>query len=293
MQGCNVPSEPNVVLVTGASSGFGLLAAIGLAKRGCHVFAGVRSPDREALVHESASAAGTAVRTVRLDVTDARQIEQAVGDVLAAAGRIDVLVNNAGFGMGGFFEDITDEELRRQFDTNFFGLAAVTRAVLPGMRIRRSGRVINISSIAGRIAQPALSAYSASKFALEGLSESLRLELMLYGIDVVLIEPGTYKTDIWGRNRGFAQRAQDPSSPYYAMSQRLTTIVDRMVEKVGRDPAEVGELICRVATMTRRPRMRYTTGPNVRLELAMRRFIPEKLYEAGARRILRKLFADA
>ena len=286
-------SESKVALITGASSGFGLLAAVGLARRGCQVFAGIRDPERAALVAEAACAADTVVHTVPLDVTDSTQIERTVHEVLTTAGRIDVLINNAGFGLGGFFEDVSDEELRRQFDTNFFGLAAVTRAVVPGMRARRQGRVINVSSIGGRIAQPGLSAYCASKFAIEGLSESLRLELMFYGVDVVLIEPGTYKTDIFGRNRGLAKRALDPTSPYYSSSLRFTKFVDRLVEKVGGDPAEIGELICKVAVMKGRPRMRYAMGPNVRLEMAMRRLVPEKLYEAGARRVLRKLFVDA
>jgi NAD(P)-dependent dehydrogenase (short-subunit alcohol dehydrogenase family) len=281
-------SQP-VVVITGASSGFGLSAAVKLAERGCRVYAGLRFSQRKGLVEEAARAAKVAIDTVQLDVTEPKQIESAVARVVAEAGRLDVLINNAGFGMGGFFEDVSDEELRLQFETNFFGLCAVTRAVLPQMRQQGSGRVLMISSMSGRHANPILSAYCASKFAVEGMSQALRAEVAPFGIDVVLIEPGAYKTDIFGRNMKIAARGDDPASPYFKASQRMKTLVQRYVDRVGRDPEEIGDLIADVATMRRRPALRYAKGPGVRLQL----LLPTSAIIAASERFMRSVFSNA
>src|SRR5262245_27776668 len=222
----------DVAIVTGASRGFGLLASIELAKAGLRVFPTMRDPLKRARLDDAATAAGLpAFDVIRLDVTEQASIDSAMAEVNGKAGRIDVLVNNAGFGMAGFLEDLAIAELREQFETNFFGLVAMCKAVAPGMRERRRGRIINISSIGGRVATPGLSAYCSSKFAVEGFSESLRLELLPYGVHVVLVEPGTFKTDIFDKNRRVAKGALNEASPYYSRTRQLERAVDKILAK--------------------------------------------------------------
>lgn len=269
-----------VALVTGSSSGFGLLSSVELARRGHRVFATMRDPSRRGRLDEAAAAAGVAaaVEVVALDVKRPESIRTAVADVERRAGRIDVLVNNAGYGLGGFLEDVEMDELREQLETNFFGLVAVTKAVIPGMRERRRGRVINVSSIAGRIGNPAFSAYCASKWAVEGLSECLRLELLPYGVYVVLVEPGTYKTDIFDRNARVARRARDPSSPWYEATQRMEKLVRRILDRSTQDPNEVAQVIAHAAT-TRRPRLRYLVGRDAKGEALAKALLPHGVFE--------------
>ena len=279
-------SDKAVALVTGASSGFGLLACVELARAGFRVFGSMRNLSKTGPLEQAAIAAGVDVETVCIDVTDAGSITTGTAEVVAKAGRIDVLVNNAGFGMGGFFEDVSDDELREQFDTNFFGLAAMTRAVLPGMRERRSGRIINVSSIGGRVANPGVSSYCASKFAVEGLSESLRLEVLEYGVYVVLIEPGTFKTDIFGKNRRLAKRAEDPASPYHARAQQLEALVDRILARSKADPNDVALAIVHAA-QSKHPRLRYLVGKDAHGEALAKAVLPSKWFEAAVLRYVR------
>ncbi len=279
-------TEKKVALVTGASSGFGMLTSVSLAAEGFRVFASMRDLGRRERLDAAARAANVQVGVVQLDVTDESSILAAVAQVKATAGRIDVLVNNAGYGITGFFEDISMTELREQMETNFFGLAAVTRAVLPAMRELKAGRVINVSSIAGRLSAPTMAAYSASKFAVEGLSEGLRFELADFGISVILIEPGMFKTDIAGRNQRSAKRMSDPASPYYEKSQGA----DRMRirgDKSRRDPQAVADAIVHAATVTD-PRLRYLVGLDAKAEDFLRLFLPERLYEAAVHAVLRR-----
>ncbi|MCY1021706.1 SDR family NAD(P)-dependent oxidoreductase [Pyxidicoccus sp. MSG2] len=281
-----------VALVTGASSGIGLFTSIELARNGFQVWASMREPSRSADLLEAARQAGVQVKTVRLDVTDPASIDSAVRGVLAADGRLDVLVNNAGFAMDGFFEDLSEEELRSQFETNFFGLAAVTRAVLPTLRGQRSGRVINVSSISGRFAGPGYSAYCSSKWAVEGLSESLRYELRPFGVSVCIIEPGGfYKTAILTRNRKLAARALDPASPYYALTQRMEADVALWLESMGGDLSEVASTI-RHAALSPSPRLRYVIGRSARMKILRRTLLPDWLNEPSTRvGLLARLFS--
>ncbi|HET6345023.1 MAG TPA: SDR family oxidoreductase, partial [Myxococcota bacterium] len=206
-------STPRVVLITGCSSGFGLLSAVRLARQGHRVFASMRDLERAAPLQAAARDAGVAVDLLQLDVGDPASRQRAISDIRGAAGRIDVLINNAGQALGGFFEDVDLDELRAQFEVNFFAVAALSRAVLPMMRAQGHGRIINISSVSGLVAQPSVSAYCASKFALEGLSEAMRHELLPYNIHVVLVEPGSYRTDIFQKNRWVARNTRRESSP--------------------------------------------------------------------------------
>jgi NAD(P)-dependent dehydrogenase (short-subunit alcohol dehydrogenase family) len=280
-------SEQQVVLVTGAGSGFGLLSCVELARRGLRVFGSMRDVARGGRLDEAARAAGVTVDKVTLDVTSEPSIAAAVADVTARAGRIDVLVNNAGFGMGGFLEDLSMAELREQFETNFFGVAATTKAVLPAMRERGSGRIVNVSSIGGRFATPGLSAYCSSKWAVEGLSESLRHELKPFGIAVVIVEPGTFKTDIFERNRRVAKRASDPSSPYYERTRKFERMVEALLADRKADPRDVARAIARAATI-KRPRLRYLVGKDAHGQAIAKSLLPFSAIESAVARYLDK-----
>ncbi len=278
------PRSGNVALVTGASSGFGLLTSIELARRGFSVYASMRALARADRLRAAADQAGVAIEIVELDVARADSVDRVASEVERAAGRIDVLVNNAGFGFGGAVEDLSMEELREQFETNFFGLVALTKAVLPGMRRRRRGHIINVSSIGGRIAVPGLSAYCASKFAVEGFSESLRHELLPFHVYVSLVEPGTFPTDIFERNRRIAARAHDPGSPWYDFTRRMEQKVDRRAGRSTADPRRVAHLIADIAGSAR-PRLRYLVGRDARAENVLARVLPGRLWESAVARV--------
>ncbi|WPB72832.1 SDR family NAD(P)-dependent oxidoreductase [Archangium violaceum] len=241
-------SSGRVALVTGASSGFGLLTSVELARNGYTVFATMRDTTRRGALDEAACEAGVEVRVLRLDVTDEASISSAVDEALRSAGRIDVLVNNAGYTLDGYFEDVSTAELREQFETNVFGLAAVTRAVLPAMRQRGEGTLINVSSLSGRHPGPGYSAYCASKAAVSALSESLREELAPFGIHVVLVEPGGYTgTNILRRNRRLPALAMDPASPYHSMTQALEAEMQGLAARPKGNPREVALAIVEAA----------------------------------------------
>ena len=266
-----------IALVTGSSSGFGLLTSIELAKAGFRVVATMRDLSRRERLDQAAAAAGVAARLdVRaLDVTDFDAIPAFVASVVRDHGRLDVLVNNAGFPLAGFAEDITLEELRRQFETNFFGAVAMTKAVLPTMRRQRSGHIIMISSIGGLNGSVTVSSYCASKFALEGWSESLRLEVNALGVKVVLVEPGAFQTDIWTRGAVMGEKSTQESSPNI---QRSLRIRDRVKALPKRDPMEVARLIASIA-QDPNPKLRYVVGRDAKIQLALKRILPWKWHE--------------
>jgi len=270
--------DRKVAVITGGSSGIGLLTALELARRGYLVVATMRNPMDRATLDEQAARAGMQDRidVRRLDITESASIEPAIDEIVLHYGRIDVLVNNAGFAMAGFAEDVALDELRKQFETNFFGHVAVTLAVLPHMRRQQSGHIIMVSSIAGRAAHPGIGSYSASKFALEGWSEALRLEMNPLGIRVVLIEPGSYETNIWEKNVCIASAAFSDDSPNKERSRRFAEHVKTQVVK--RDAREVARLIARVAA-TPYPRLRYLIGSDARLFHWIRLLLPWKRYE--------------
>jgi NAD(P)-dependent dehydrogenase (short-subunit alcohol dehydrogenase family) len=210
------------------------------------------------------------VEVMTLDVTDHRTIASAVSQAIEQHGHIDLLVNNAGYACGGFVEELPLEEWRQQFETNFFGLVAVTQAVLPHMRSRRSGTIVNISSISGRMGFPGLAPYSASKHAVEGFSESLRLEMLPHGVHVVLIEPGSYRTDIW--RKGLEKAKDRPASPYREQMKRLAVITEQIMNKAP-EPDEVIAAIVHAANSPR-PRLRYPVGSGVSLTIAAKQLLP-------------------
>jgi NAD(P)-dependent dehydrogenase (short-subunit alcohol dehydrogenase family) len=270
-----------VILVTGATSGIGRDAALRLARAGHRVLAGGRRPDALAEL-----AAAGRVEPLALDVADAASVAAAHAEVerrTAGAG-LDVLVNNAGYALPGPLEALTDADLRALFDTNVFGLLAVTRAFLPRMRERGAGRIVNVGSVMGRVTMPLLGAYNASKHAVAALTDALRMELAPFGVRVVLVEPGAVRS-------GFATRAlaglapyREPGSPY----ARVVAGSDAAWERVYRfaaAPAAVSRAIERAATAPR-PAARYVVPGRYRLLLAALAASPRGLADAAKRRVM-------
>ncbi|HZG57086.1 SDR family oxidoreductase [Paenibacillus sp.] len=277
--------EARVAIVTGASSGFGMLTAVELAKDGYVVVAAMRDPERRgAALREAADRAFVAGRVIptRLDVTDCVRIEEVVADTAARYGRIDVLVNNAGYAQGGFAEDVPLAQVRAQFETNVFGAIAMMKAVAPHMRARGSGNIVNMSSVSGRLGMPGFAPYAASKFALEGFSEALRLELRPFGVFVVLVEPGSYRTNIW--EKGFAAMAGDEHSPYADALGRVRSMAESSARNGG-DPMDVARLVVRIAN-ARAPRLRYVLPLGAVGMVALRSLLPWSWYEAAVFRLL-------
>ncbi len=269
-----------VAIVTGTSSGFGMLTALELARAGYFVFAGVRSlASGENLLHKAQQyGVRNQIDCVELDVTDHEAIEGVVGSIVKKGGeRIDVLVNNAGMSLGGFIEELPLADWRLIMDTNFIGMVALTRAVLPYMRKARAGKIINMSSISGRVAFPGYGAYAASKFAVEGFSESLRLEMLPYGIYVSLVEPGAYKTDIWSKGFNYADSLVKENSPYKESFTQILTY-SKSVASGGGDPQEIADTVVKIAK-TVYPKLRYPLGKGARLSLIGKALLPWKWFE--------------
>lgn len=247
-----------VALVTGSSSGMGFATAIMLARAGIHTYASMRNLKKSKTITELTSTENLPLQVVQLDVNDKKSVKEAITKIVTEKERIDVLVNNAGYGLFGSLEDISIEELKAQFETNFFGVIRVTQLVLPIMRKQKSGTIVNVSSVGGRIGLPVLSAYHSTKFALEGLSESMSYELEPFGIRVVIIEPGVIRTNIMNSSI-IAKKAQDPKSPYFSLIQKVENNFKLMMENESSPPEEVAKVILGVVT-SENPQLRYTVG---------------------------------
>lgn len=246
-----------VVLITGTSSGIGLATALRFARSGNKVYATMRNPGTGAAALKAAAAAeGLKLHIAQLDVTDPASVERAVDAVLVEAGRIDVLVNNAGVGDLSVIERTTEAGAKAMFETNFFGPLRLIRAVLPEMRERRSGTIVNVSSVAGKVAAMGNGLYAASKHALEALSESVALETRPFGIRVAIVEPGFFKTPIIGKAIGAIML--DEASPYADVERRISMIYGSG-DTTGGDPATVAQTIEHAVT-TADPKLRYRVG---------------------------------
>jgi NAD(P)-dependent dehydrogenase (short-subunit alcohol dehydrogenase family) len=253
-------NDQKVAIVTGSSSGIGLESALLLARNGYITYATMRSPEKDTSIKTVVQKEGLPIRVVQLDVTDDSSVKNAVDHIISEAGRIDVLVNNAGYGLGGALEDLSMEEIKSQYETNLFGLIRVTQAVLPTMRKQRSGRILNLSSGAGIFGYPGGSAYVSTKFAVEGLSESIAYELEPFGIKVILIEPGFIRTN-FANVMVVAKKAQDPASPYSELMQKIMASVSELAKN-----ASDAELVANVildAASNPNPRLRYLAGKDV------------------------------
>jgi NAD(P)-dependent dehydrogenase (short-subunit alcohol dehydrogenase family) len=264
-----------IAVITGASSGFGLLTSVELARAGFRVVATMRDLGRRERLDQAAAKVTSHIDVRALDVTNFDVLPGFVHTVVRDYGRVDVLVNNAGFAVAGFAEDIRLEELRQQFETNFFGAVAMTKAVLPVMRQQRSGHIIQISSISGLHGALTASSYSASKHALEGWSESLRMEVNALGIKVVLVEPGSFQTDIWTRGAVMGKEATKNTSPNFHRSLRMRERIKKIPKA---DPIAVARLIVAIAHNPN-PKMRYLVGRDAWIQLAMKRILPWKWHE--------------
>jgi NAD(P)-dependent dehydrogenase (short-subunit alcohol dehydrogenase family) len=275
------PGRP-VAAVTGASRGIGRATALELARRGYKVFALARSENAlQALVRADI---GRRIDPVVLDIADAASRETAVACIMRATGDfgVDLLVNNAGYGQLGPLEEITADKLRQQLEVNVVGLLAFTQPFLPAMRARRSGRIVNVSSIAGRIAAPFMGAYNASKFALEGLSDSLRVELAPFGVRVIVIEPGPIQTHFGEVAREVGE--EHDASPYAPLLSRWQA-ARRGSNLFERSPETVARVIARAAA-SRHPRPRYTVTLNAKLGAVSRRLVPDVVVDWTFRRIM-------
>lgn len=273
------------VLITGASSGFGYLTALLLAKQGWTVYAGYRDPAGAAELTAEAETAGCAshIRPIRLDVTIESEIREAVERIKLQSGRLDALINNAGYAAGGFVEETPLAVWQEQFSVNVFGVVAVTREALPLLRASGDGRIVLVGSVSGRIGFPALGPYCASKHALEGLAESLRLELAAFGVKVSIVEPGPYKTPIWRKSMAGVQPPA-PHSPYAPLFGKIRPMLERSAERGG-DPERVAATIARALT-DKRPRLRYAPSRNELATLGAKRFLPWGVIERAAMRML-------
>jgi NAD(P)-dependent dehydrogenase (short-subunit alcohol dehydrogenase family) len=257
-----------VALVTGASSGIGQATAELLAARGFTVFGTSRAPEKLT----------GSYRWLPLDVRSDASVEAAVQSLLEQAGRIDVLVNNAGYAQVGAIEESSLEDVQAQFDTNLLGVIRMIKAVLPVMRQQGSGRIINVSSVVGQVAPPYLGVYATSKFALEGLSEALREEVRPFGVGVSLVEPTFVKTTL------VSQPPTNPIAAYTPARQAALQVLSTSVES-GIEPRAVAQVILRAATT--RPRLRYLVGRDVKVLLLFKRLLPELLFERLQRRVFR------
>jgi NAD(P)-dependent dehydrogenase (short-subunit alcohol dehydrogenase family) len=273
-------SDSRVALVTGASSGIGEHTARLLQAGGFTVYAVARRTERMLSLREQG------VRTIGMDLTDDASITAGVKQLIGETGRIDVLVNNAGYGSYGSVEDVPIDEARRQFEVNLFGMARLIQLALPHMRARGSGRIVNVSSIGGKIYEPLGGWYHATKFAVEGLSDSLRIELKPFGIDVVLIEPGPIRTE-WNAIAR-ENMVKNSAAGAYAGQARAVARVLRAADtpRTSSGPEVVARKIYQ-ATTIRRPRARYPVGKGAGAAVRARKVLPDRAFDVIISRTFR------
>jgi NAD(P)-dependent dehydrogenase (short-subunit alcohol dehydrogenase family) len=265
-----------VALVTGSSSGIGLETALLLARYGFETYATMRDLKKSKDITEIADAENLPLTVIQLDVDDDRSVKDAISPIVTENKRIDVLVNNAGYGLFSPIEDVTLGQVKEQFETNFFGVVRVTREVLPTMRKQRKGTIVNVSSVAGRVGIPVLSAYAATKFALEGFSESMRYELKEWGINIVIIEPGAIKTKIF-ENIKTGEVRSSSESPYADLIERATKGFGKMMDNIS-SPKLVAEAILNAIT-SNEPEIRYVVGDDAEYIMKIRKNSTDKEFE--------------
>jgi NAD(P)-dependent dehydrogenase (short-subunit alcohol dehydrogenase family) len=270
-------TQPTTVLITGCSSGIGHATAERLVAAGWTVYATARKPETLADLE------GRGCRTLALDVTDEASMQTAVGEVEEAEGAVGVLVNNAGYSLSGAMESVPMDDVRRQFETNVFGLLRMCQLVLPGMRNQGYGRVVNLSSMGGRLVFPGGGAYHATKHAVEALSDAMRFEVRDFGIDVVLIEPGLIKTEFADTAAGTIAGQETADGPYAkfnaAVAASTLGAYEGPLARLGGGPDSVARTIEK-AISRRRPKTRYLVTPSARLALAQRRLLTDRMWDA-------------
>ncbi|PGM67468.1 short-chain dehydrogenase [Bacillus cereus] len=277
-----------IAVITGASSGFGLLTTLELAKKDYFVIATMRNLDKQINLISQATVLNLQhnIKVQQLDVTDQNSIHS-FQLFLEEINRVDLLINNAGYANGGFVEEIPTEEYRKQFETNLFGAISITQLVLPYMREQKSGKIINISSISGQVGFPGLSPYVSSKYALEGWSESLRLEVKPFGIDVALLEPGSYNTNIWEVGKQLAENQSDTISPYKEYMDKIQKHINSGSDTFG-NPIDVANKIVEIAE-AKHTTLRYPIGKGVKFMIFAKKILPWRLWEFLVLRSFKKM----
>jgi len=249
-------------IVTGSSSGIGKEISLILARNGYNTFATMRNLDKASELKSIADNENLlSLHFEQLDVTDQNSIQNAITNINDKTGRIDILVNNAGYGLIGAFEDTSIDEIKDQYETNFFGLIRTTQAVLPIMRKQESGLIVNISSGVGRFGIPTLSSYASTKFALEGLTESMSYELEPFGIRTVLVEPGVIKTNFFNSTI-VAKKSQDSNSPYFGFMRNMEKNFTQLMKNNSSTPEHVARVVLESITADN-PKLRYLAGQDV------------------------------
>jgi NAD(P)-dependent dehydrogenase (short-subunit alcohol dehydrogenase family) len=266
----------NVAVVTGSSTGIGYETSVMLARNGFLTYATMRNLNKSESIKSIATKENLPIHIKQLDVTDDISVKNAVKAISSETGRIDILVNNAGYGLNGAFEDLAMDEIKAQYETNLFGLIRTTQAVLPIMRNQKSGTIVNISSGLGRFGFPGSSAYVSTKFAVEGLSESMSYELEPFGIKVVLVEPGVIKTNFVD-GMVIARKSQDPKSPYSQTIQKMVTSLEETM-KNGSTPDLVAKVVLNAVT-SKNPSLRYLVGNVAEQWLGKRNTSDEEFYK--------------
>jgi len=252
--------------------------ALQLAQRGFRVWASMRNVETSAApLLAEARLRGVVVEPVELDVTSPASMDAALGEILAKSGGLYGLVNNAGMTKIGYFEDFSDAEVRRVLEVNLVGVMNLTKRVVAAMRTARRGRIIMMSSVGAKIPSLCMAPYFASKSAIEGFSESLFLEMAPFNVQVVIVEPGMVKTDIWEKD-AYLDSAFNPDGPYYQYSRRLREETDSLLKISSIRPADVASVVCEAMT-TERPRLRYAIGWRAKLLISLRRHLPGELFE--------------
>jgi NAD(P)-dependent dehydrogenase (short-subunit alcohol dehydrogenase family) len=275
-----------VAVVTGTSTGIGYETSLILARNGFLTYATMRNLNKSENIKLIATKEKLPIYVKQLDVTDDASVKNAVQTILSETGRIDVLVNNAGYVLSGAFEDLAMDEIKAQYETNVFGLIRTTQAVLPTMRKKKSGIIVNISSAAGRFGYPSGSAYVSTKFAVEGLSESMSYELEPFGIKVVVVEPGVIRTNIFN-SVVVAKKSQDPNSPYSQIMQKMATGFEEMLKNTSSSADLVAKVVLSAVT-NENSNLRYLAGKDVETWLDDKRNMSdEEFYKMMKQNLMR------
>ena len=266
----------DVVLITGASSGIGMSTALYMAEKGYHVIATSRVMERLADLKAEAARRRLPIAGVELDINSETGLSEKLEAIAEEHGPIDVLVNNAGYGLFGPVQTLAPDELRAQFETNVFAVVRLVRGVLPAMISQGRGTIVNVSSVLGRVGMPFHGAYASSKFALEGLSESLRTELWPHGIRVALVEPGLFRTRFPENQAAAAGIDSEDGDPYRRHIEQYRARREGFFRR-GRDPIRVAKVVHRIVE-SRRPRLRYQVGIESYLGVLAARLLPERVF---------------
>ncbi|HZE77333.1 MAG TPA: SDR family oxidoreductase [Nitrososphaeraceae archaeon] len=280
----NEANRQKVAIVTGSSSGIGYATSLMLARNGFYTYASARNTNKSASIQSIADAEKLPLKLIQVDVTDDNSVKAAVEKIVSEQGRIDVLVNNAGYGLFGAFEDLSLDEIKAQFETNFFGVIRTTQHVLPIMRNGIAGGIIvNVSSVNGHVPFPVISAYVATKFALEGLSESIAYELEPFGIKVILIEPGAIGSGFM-KGSVMSKRALDPKSAYFEFVRKVRSKISSDHENATQ-PEEVAMTIGQ-SILSEKPEFRYVVGSDAVTLMQARKNMPYPDFQQMIRKIV-------